>query len=54
MLSPIQMQLSLKLKTFSDLSAPFLESRSNFEHFEKRDDRHSFIITEFPGCERLR
>ena len=34
--SPIQMQLSLKPKTFSDLFDPFLESTSNFELFEKK------------------
>ena len=38
---PMQMQLSEKRKTFSQLFAPFLESTSNFKHFEKRDDGHS-------------
>ena len=35
-LSPIQMQLSLKPIIFSDFFVPFLESTSNFKHFEKR------------------
>ena len=37
----IQMQLSEKQKTFSELFVPFLNSTSNFKHFEKKDDRHS-------------
>ena len=48
-----QMQLSLKLKTFSDNFVPFLESTSDFKDFEKKDDRHGYFITEFSGCERL-
>ena len=38
---PKQMQLSEKLKTFSQFFLPFLESTSNFKHFEKKDDGHS-------------
>ena len=53
LLSPIQMQLSLKLKTVSDFFVPFLKSASNFKHFEKKDDCYSYFITEFTGCERL-
>ena len=37
----IQMQLSEKRKNFSQFFVPFLESTSNFEHFEKKDDCHS-------------
>ena len=33
---PIQMQLFGKGKKFSQFSVPFLESTSNFKHFEKR------------------
>ena len=32
----IQMQLSKRLKIFLQLIAAFLESSSNFEHFEKQ------------------
>ena len=53
-LSPTQLQLSLKSKTLSDFFNPFLESKSNFKHFEKKDDRHSYFITEITGCETLR
>ena len=38
---PIQMQLSEKRKTFSEFFVPFLASTSNFEHFQRKDDRHS-------------
>ena len=39
--TPIEMQLSLKPKTFSHFFNPFLESASNFKLFEYKDDRHS-------------
>ena len=38
---PIQMQLSEKRKTFSEFFVPFLESTSNFKHFDEKDDGHS-------------
>ena len=38
---PIQMQLSEKQKTFFQIFVPFLDSTSNFEHFERKDDCHS-------------
>ena len=53
LLSPIQMQLSLKPTIFSHFFVPFLESTSNFKHFEKKDDRHSYFISEIKECERL-
>ena len=53
LLSPIQMQLSLKPTIFSHFFVPFLESTSNFKHFEKKDDRHSYFISEITDCERL-
>ena len=37
---PIEMQLSEKLKTFSEFFVPFLESTSNFKRFERNDDSH--------------
>ena len=50
--SPTQMQLSLKPKSFSDCFVPFLDSSSNFKHFEKRDDRHSYFLSEITHCRR--
>ena len=38
---PIQIQLLEKEKTFSEFLIPFMESPSNFEHFQKKQDRHS-------------
>ena len=51
--SPIRMQLSLKATIFFDFSVLFLESTSNFKHLEKKDDRHSYFISEIIQCERL-
>ena len=53
LLSPIQMQLSLKPKFFSYSFVPFLQSTSNFKHFEKNDDRHRYFILEITDCQRL-
>ena len=53
LLLPIRMQFSEKRKTFSQSFAPFLESNSNFKHFEKKDDRHSYCISEITDCEEL-
>ena len=37
---PIQMQLSQKGKTFSEVFVAFMESTSNFKHFRKKDHCH--------------
>ena len=52
--SPIQMELSLKATVFSDSFVPSLEFTSDFKDFEKKDDRHSFFISEITDCERFR
>ena len=46
------MQLSLKATIFSHLFVSFLESTSNFKHFEKKDDRQSYFIPEIIECEK--
>ena len=51
--SPIQMQLSSKPIIFSDFFVPFLEFTSNFKRFEKKDDRHSYFISEITDYERV-
>ena len=43
---PIQMQLSKKQKTFFEFFATFLNSRLNFEIFEKKNDPARFCISE--------
>ena len=53
LLSPVQMQLSLKPTIVSDFFVLFLESISNFKHFEKKDDRHTYFISEITECEKL-
>ena len=50
--SPIQMQLSLKPTIVSDFFVLFLESISNFKHFGKKDDRHTYFISEITECEK--
>ena len=47
------MQLSEKRKTFSEFSVTFLESTSEFKHFEKKDECHSQYISEIGDCENL-
>ena len=46
------MQLSKKQKTFFLFFPAFLKSRSTFEHFQKKDDRHSSCISEITECKR--
>ena len=51
LMQPIQMQLSKKQKTFSEIFSAFLKSRLNFEHFRKKDDPHSLCISEIADCQ---
>ena len=48
----LQMHLSQKQNNFSDIFSPFFESALNFEHFQKKDDPHSFCISEITDHER--
>ena len=41
---PIQMQLFQKHKTFCQFFTAFFKYRSNFEHFDEKDDPHRFCI----------
>ena len=45
------MQLSQKLKIFSQFFATFLQSRLNCQYFEKKDDPHRFCIYEITDSE---
>ena len=49
---PIHMQLSQKVKTFSDFFPAFPKSRLNFENFQKKDDAHSLFICQAAACEK--
>ena len=51
--SPIQMELYFKPTIFSHIFVSFLESTSNFEHFEKKDDRHGYFTSEITDSDRL-
>ena len=42
----IQILLSPKPKTFSQLSSEILKPTLNFEHFQKKDDPHSRFISQ--------
>ena len=50
---PIQMQLFEKRKKFSEFFVAYVDSTSNFEHFERKDDRHNQSISEITDCEKL-
>ena len=45
------MQLSTKQKNFSQFLPAFLKSRLIFDYFEKKDDSHSFSISEIADSE---
>ena len=50
---PIQMQLSQKQKTFSQIFAPVLKSRLNFKDFLSKDEPHRFCILEVTDSENV-
>ena len=52
LMQPIHMQLSQKLKTFSEFFDAFSKCRLNFEHFQKKDHAHSLFICEATACEK--
>ena len=49
---PIQILLSQKRKTFSQLFFEFSTSTLNFEHFQKKDHPHSRIISQITVSEK--
>ena len=49
---PIQMQLSRKQITFSRFFSAFLKCSLNFEHFLKKDDSDSLVLSKFPESEK--
>ena len=48
----IQVHLSQKTNIFSQFFCAFFESALNFEHFQKKDDRHSLCISEITDQEK--
>ena len=51
-MQPIHMQLSQKLKNFSEFFLGFSKSHLNFEHFQTKDDADSLFICEATTCEK--
>ena len=49
---PIQILLSQKQNTFSQLSSKILKSTLNFAHFQKKDDPHSRCIFQITVSEK--
>ena len=52
LMQSIHIQLSQKLKTFSEFFPDFPKSGLNFEHFQKKDDAHSLFISEATAWEK--
>ena len=52
LLQHLQMPLSQKLKIFSQLFFAFPKLRFNFEHFSKKDDLHSWRISELTDSKK--
>ena len=48
----IQILLSQKQKTFSQLFSEILKSTLNFEHFQKKDDSHSRCSSQITVSEK--
>ena len=48
----IQILLSQKPKTFSQLFSEILKPTLNFEHFQKKDDPHSRCSSQVPVSEK--
>ena len=44
------MQISRKLKSFSEFYIAFLKSTLNLEYFERKDQSQSLSITEITNC----
>ena len=52
LMQPIHLELSQKIKTFSQFFLPFSKSSLNFEHFPKKDDAHSLFICGATACDK--
>ena len=52
LMQPIHMQLSQKLKTFSEFFNIFSKSTLSFAYFHKKDDALSLFISEGTACEK--
>ena len=46
------MELSRKVKTFSEIFASFLKSMLNLENFQEKDDPHSCCVLEITDSQK--
>ena len=49
---PIPMQLSQKQKAFSEIFLAISKFALNFEHFQTKDDSHSWFVPELTNYEK--
>ena len=49
----LQARISQKQKMFSRFFIAYQECASNLEHFEKKDEHPSLVISEIIDCERV-
>ena len=49
----LQAHISQKQKIFSGIFTEYLECASNLEHFEKKDEHPSLVISEIIDSERI-
>ena len=52
LMQAIRLELSQKLKTFSEFFLPFSKFMLIFEHFQEKDDAHSLFTCEGTACEK--
>ena len=52
LMQPIHMQLSEKVKIFSQFFNVFSKSRLSFEYFQKSNDAHTLFNSEATDCEK--
>ena len=52
LMQPIHIQLSEKLRNFTQFFPAFSKSPLNFEHFQKKDDTHKLFVCEATSCEK--
>ena len=52
LMTPIHMELSKKLKSFSEFFPAFSKSKVNFEDFRTKDDAHRLLISQATAYEK--
>ena len=52
LMQPIHLQLSQKLKSFSEFFPAFSKSKVNFEDFRTKDDAHRLLISQATAYEK--